>query len=192
MKERIETITDFFIDFKGEEHYFVIAAVSKMLPTRTGQLDNNPMVDEYAPVYYEVNEYIDDGGGINGYLGVVSKALYLGVSICNPIDEFNEKVGIAKAIARAKNSDPSVFVTKPGLINTTMVKALLEQEAQYLKNNPGLFITGYEAARKKYMDQKEMESIEDNFSDIEKQVVEHTKNNPNFLDNILKYFGWKK
>lgn len=189
MKEHVEFITDSFTDYAGKVHQFVIAALSQNLPTRSGLLDNNPVCDDNASVVHEVGIYVEDFG-TEDYLGTVVKVVRLGVSICNPTDTFDEKVGALKAIARAREAEPVLYAANPGVINTKVVKALLEQEAEYLKHTPENFIPGYADMRDRYLTRKEMESMKDNFSDIENKVVEGLQSNPRFLDNAMKYLDW--
>lgn len=189
MKEHVEFIVDSFTDYAGRAHHFVIAAISQMLPTCTCQLEDNPYTDDHAEVGYEVSEYVMDYGTTDNYWPV-TKVLRLGVSICNPTDTFDEKIGTRKAIARAEKSDPALFASNPGVINTGMVKALLEQEAQYLKNNPENFIPGYNDMKDRYLTRKEMESMKEGFSEVENQVVEGLQKDNKFLDKALKYLKW--
>jgi hypothetical protein len=190
MKEYVDFITDSFTDYAGKKHDFVIAAVSQVLPTTTGELGaDSPIDDTTVPVTYEVGEYVEDYGTVN-YLGEITKVVRLGLSICNPLDEFDEKVGAMKAAARARRADPTLFGSNKGVINKGVVQALLIQEAEYVKNNPENFIQGYADMRDRYLTRKQMESLEDNLSPVEKEVVEKVRENPHFLDNAMKYIEW--
>lgn len=189
MKEHIQTINSSFVDYLGEEHQFVIAAVSKILPKTSHEVDESFAGNE--EVAHEVTTYIEDYGSWD-CINTVVKGLSLGYAICNPNDEYDYKVGVAKAVARAKNNKPVLFVTDGGLINTTMVDGLLEQEAEYLMNNPGKFIKGYQEAEKKYYENQEMADMAENFNVLESEVVETLTNNPSFLDNVYKYLEWTK
>lgn len=189
MKEYTEFITDSFTDYAGNVHHFVIAAISQNLPTCAGELKDSPISNYDNRVIYEVGEYIEDYG-TEDYIGTVSKVLRLGVSICNPTDTFNEKVGVRKAVARAYNAEPSLYASNPGIINTTVVKALLEQEAQYLKNSPEKFIPGYIEMRDRYLTRQKMESMKKDFTELENQVVESLDKDPKSLDNVMKYLDW--
>ena len=189
MKELIEFITDSFTDYTGKVHHFVIAALSKVLPTRSGQLKNNPTDDDDLGVIHEVGVYVEDYG-TDEYMGVVTKAICLGISICNPTDTFDEKVGALKAAARARNAEPVLYASNPGIINTKVVRALLEQEAEYLKNNPENFIKGYADSKARYITRRKMEAMKGQFSDIENQVVEGLHKDPRFLDNAMQYLEW--
>lgn len=189
MKEHVEFITDSFTDYAGKVHHFVIAALSQNLPTRTGQVENNPINEEDVNVIYEVGEYVEDYGTEN-YLGTVTKVLRLGISICNPTDTFDEKVGVLKATARAHTNKPVLYAANAGVINTDVVRALLVQEASYLKNNPENFIPGYADMRERFETRQKMEAMKEGFSEVEKQVVEGLEQDPKFLDNAMKYLEW--
>ena len=189
MKERVEFITDSFTDYAGKVHHFVIAALSQNLPVRSGQLEHNPVCEDNVPVTHEVGVYLEDYG-TESYLGTVTKVIRLGISICNPTDVFDEKVGALKAAARAHDSKPTMYAAHPGAINTKVVRALLEQEAEYLKNNPENFITGYADMRDRYLTNQRMKTMKEQFSEVENQVVDSLQKDPKFLDNAMQYLDW--
>lgn len=191
MKEYVEVINDSFVDYVGKTHYFTIAAVSSLLPRTSGELKSNPTSDDDLEVTHEVGIYIEDYG-TDDYLCNVTKAVRLGISICNPLDEFDVKVGALKAISRARENSPALLSVDPGTINTTVVKALLKQEAEYLKHNPENFIEGYADMKARYEKRKEMEAMAENFSDTEKAVIAGIQDNPKFLDNAFEYLSWLK
>ena len=143
-KERIETLVDSFVDENGVERKFVIAAVSEVLPKTLAE--QNPKVygnaeDGDCGVSYEVVVY-DEWDGES--LDQLVKSLKIGFAICNPNDEFNEELGLKIAIGRArKNNTCALYATELGYINTKLVKAFLEQEAEYFKRNPESRIAGY-------------------------------------------------
>lgn len=123
-KERIETLTDSFVDENGDMRYFVIAAISVVFNE-----------DDEPATVIDVN---------NDECGDVVKGLKLGFAICNPVDNFDENLGIQIAVGRArKNAEYALLVSEAGFINTRLVKAFLEQEAEYFKHNPETRITGY-------------------------------------------------
>lgn len=150
-------------------------------------------------VQYHTSEFIDYKGEKHIFtIAAVSqkapdckiKYLCIGVSICNPNDEYNESLGKAKAYARAKSSVPALTALKPGIINTKVVTALLEQEADYLKDNPNLLIKGYDDCKQRYERNKKMEEHYNSFSKDEKDFTEKVIKNPSILDKILKYLSW--
>ena len=123
-KERIETLVDSFVDANGDERHFVVAAISVMFNE-----DNEPAA---------VIDLNDDE------CGEVVKGLKLGFSICNPSDEFDEKLGTTIAVGRArKSAEYALLASEPGFINTQLVRAFLAQEAEYFKHNPESRIVGY-------------------------------------------------
>ena len=123
-KERIETLVDSFVDINGDTRHFVIAAISVMFD----QDDEPATVSDLE--YKECGEVV--------------KGLKLGFAICNPSDEFNEKLGITIAVGRArKNAEYALLASKPRFINTPLVHAFLLQEAEYFKHNPESHIAGY-------------------------------------------------
>lgn len=170
--EHVEVLKDQFTDYAGQIHYFMIAGVSIEYEDSLEVTAENDLESEFSI-------YIDKG-------------LHIGISICNPEDEFDEKIGALKAIGRAKKSIAALYTTDPGYINSKMVKALLEQEADYLKQNPELYIAGYDDAKKRYLKNKEMEDIKNNFTEVEKTIVDNVQKNPKFLDDVNKYIKWIK
>lgn len=169
MKQRYEVYVDSFVDYAGETHPFVIAAVSE---DYTDGIDCITILDdEDMPIGIE-------------------KGLRLGVAICHPTDKFDEKIGTLKAIGRAEKSTPILYSAHSGCINTEVVRALLKQEAEYLKHNPNLFIKGYNEAKERYLKNKEMNKLYDSLSEIEKVVIKESQKNPKFLDNVNTYLKW--
>lgn len=123
-KERIEYLVDSFVDANGDERHFVIAAVSEVFTE-----DDEP-------------SYVTDIDGLE--IQEVVKGLKLGFAICNPTDKFDEKLGITIAVGRArKNAGYALVASEMGYINTQLVRAFLQQEAEYFKHNPEYKIAGY-------------------------------------------------
>lgn len=176
MKQYVEVIKDSFVDYAGKTHHFVIAAVSDGFETETS---DSLMI-------------VQPSGAELNVIGYVEKGVRIGISICNPEDEFNEKVGTLKAIARAKNAGVALYASDCGYINTKLVRAFLEQEAEHLKSNPDLYIEGYNDSKARYLKRKNMEEMKENFSEVEKIVVDGVKKNPKFLDNVNTYLAWLK
>ena len=174
MKEHVNVLKDSFVDYAGKTHHFVIAAVTNDLMNEEGQV---PLI-------------IREDCAIVDVVATAKKGISLGVSICNPEDQFVEKVGVLKAVARARNSEAVLYVTDPGYINKTLVEAFLKQEAEYLKNNPEAYITGYNEAKERYLKNQKMKNLKENFSEVEKIVVEGVQKNPKFLDNVNTYLAW--
>lgn len=141
-KERIETLVDSFIDANGDERHFVVAAISKVLPKTYAEL--YPDCDEGDDSDIVTEVVISDDWDPLDTTDVLVKGIKLGFAICNPKDVFNEEIGKTIAIGRArKNANYALYATELGYINTKLVRAFLEQEAEYFKHNPESRIAGY-------------------------------------------------
>lgn len=126
-RRKVQTLVDSFTDENGEIRNFVIAAISVPF-------------DEYEYVCGEFQEDPFEEEVIMRF----AKGLKVGWAICNPVDIFSEDLGIRIAIGRAeKNSEFALVASQPGFINTKMVQAFLEQEAEFFKANPQSKIKGY-------------------------------------------------
>ena len=183
MKKYTDFFVDSFVDYQGIEHHFVVASLSQTLPKTEKEFLNVTDTPE-GSVEHVVCAYTD----YDTYeAATVSKSLSIGISICNPEDEFDVEVGKAKALARAKCSTPVLYATKPGVINTIMVKALMKQEAEYLKNNPDAYIKGYSTAEKKYeQHQKDLDTLA-NLTDEQLQFYEYMSTAP--IEDLEKVLG---
>lgn len=188
MKERTQFIHDSFVDYKGKEHHFVICAYSKLLPKTFKEAegiefdaDKDDRVETFAV------SYADSYGCLDNYDKVV-KSVSIGVSICNPEDEFNYVIGCKKAQARAKNSNATLYATKSGMINTTMVTGLLTQEAEYLKNNPDAYIKGYEESKRAYLEKQKKADIFTALPEQAKDTINYLRNcSKQLVNNIMKF-----
>ena len=188
MKERTQFIHDSFVDYKGKEHHFVICAYSKLLPKTFKEAEGIEFdADKDDHVETFAVSYADSYGCLDNYDKVV-KSVSIGVAICNPEDEFNYVVGCKKAQARAKNSNATLYATKSGMINTTMVTGLLTQEAEYLKNNPDAYIKGYEESRRAYLEKQKKADIFTALPEQAKDTINYLRNcSKQLVNNIMKF-----
>ena len=188
MKERTQFIHDSFVDYKGKEHHFVICAYSKLLPRTFKEAEGIEFdADKDDRVETFAGSYAQSYGCLDNYDKVV-KSVSIGVSICNPEDEFNYVVGCKKAQARAKNSNATLYATKSGMINTTMVTGLLTQEAEYLKNNPDAYIKGYEESRRAYLEKQKKADIFTALPVQAKDTINYLRNcSKQLVNNIMKF-----
>lgn len=188
MKERTQFIHDSFVDYKGKEHHFVICAYSKLLPKTFKEaegIEYNADKDDRVETF--AVSYAESYGCLDNYDKVV-KSVSIGVSICNPEDEFNYVIGCKKAQARAKNSNATLYATKSGMINTTMVTGLLTQEAEYLKNNPDAYIKGYEESRRAYLEKQKKADIFTALPEQAKDTINYLRNcSKQLANNIMKF-----
>lgn len=167
--------SDKIVDFAGNEHHFVIAVVK--VPLKNGK-DNYPVVIDAS----------------NGYVsGETRTGLKVGIAICNPTDKFSDDMGRTKALGRAYKANPSLFSIYSGQISDDLMNMYINQEIQYIKDNPERFIKGYNEAKDRYFKHEEMQKLTESFSQAERTIVENIKKNPAYLDNIQKYIEyWKK
>lgn len=129
---KIEYLCDKFVDYRNKEREFVLAAVS--IPVGGYMY---LFINSQAPKFPTEFE--------------TGKCLAIGMSVRHPEDKYDEEFGKRIAVGKAlKGKGKILAVTDSGLINTKMVKALLEQEAEYFKRNPESYIAGYTKASKKW------------------------------------------
>lgn len=84
-----------------------------------------------------------------------NKTLLLGLSVQGPFDLEKENFELGRTIAKGKalkeKSRIGIIVSSEvGFINHSVVGALLEQELEFFKNNPGKYIKGYNKDKELY------------------------------------------
>lgn len=167
MKQDIaEFLVDSFIDYKGDEHKVVLCALSQ---TPEKNDDDNLMV--VWSNGYDIDETAD-------ICHDVFRTVSLGVAICCPADKkiFSEEIGKKIALNRAEKAIPKFVSLEPGVVNTVVVKAFLEQEMAFVKNCPEKFIKGYEEAKAHYNKKLNLDKTVKNLSPEEAEVVEFAMN----------------
>jgi hypothetical protein len=124
--EKVSYRTDVFTDFTGKERQFVLCAIST---------DNEDLC-------------------------FGEKSVFLGLAVQSPIDsQRNEE--LAKTIAKGKALSAKrclgilSAIGNKGLINSRVVEALLLQEAEYFKANPGKYIKGYDKDKALFLSSKD-------------------------------------
>lgn len=143
-KEKVAFISDSFMDKNGIKHSFVIAGVS--MP-----VEKPCFCIEFGVEDKEVKEHCGEEcakllpNPDSKFFGLpVTKVLSIGYAFCNANDEFNLEIGKKIAEGRAKKYlDKVVMVSDSGIINTSVVNAILSQESDFVKANPQLFIKGF-------------------------------------------------
>jgi hypothetical protein len=74
---------------------------------------------------------------------------------------------------RAEKEVPKFVSLFPGVVNTTLVRAFLRQEMEFIKKNPEQFIVGYAEAKERYDKKVNFEKTIENLSEAEATIVEH-------------------
>lgn len=173
MKQDIaEFLVDSFIDYKGDEHKVVLCALSQT-PEKSIDDDNLMVVWSNG---YDVDETAD-------ICHDVFRTVSLGVAICCPADKkvFSEEIGKKIALNRAEKAIPKFVSLEPGIVNTTVVRAFLEQEMAFVKKCPEKFIKGYEEAQAHYNKKLNLDKTVKNLSPEEAEVVELAMNGIDIL-----------
>ena len=169
-----ETFKGTFIDYRGMTRDFTMVAVS--IPVKEGmsvikqidepfETDNSMSVTskiydvDYCAVYpYDTQASV---GALKTYpinvsnISPVRKMLSIGVAVRCTRDKdlgLGEFIAYGKALRNAYSGNGHVlFVSHSGMINTKMVRALLEQEAEHFAKDPGSYIKGYNFDRDRFL-----------------------------------------
>lgn len=176
-------ITDKFTDFEGKDHWFVVAGVLTRL--------NKSSITGQPPVIVEDGEETSTLNQLE-YYDTIRVGLNVGISICNPLDEFDEHLGIKKAMARANAAYSVLYAPFAGMLNDKVIKAYLEEKVRHIKNNPEKYITGYAKAQQKYIQNCELDNMYSKFTEGEKEVIEKATKSPNYIERLLRYIKCKK
>lgn len=166
----INYVVDSFVNYKGQEQKFIICVKTT---------ECNSVILEFNDVI-NIDDIINNDDYYSGF-----RNLHIGVAICNPNDEFNEEIGKKIALGKAESSIPKLISTEPGIINNAVVQALIQQEINYIKNNPGRFIPGYDEAVSKMKKQNKIVSEIKNLNNDEAIIVEAALNGVN-LSKCMK------
>lgn len=123
---------DSFVDFSGQSRQVVMAAISQEIDDLT--VHGNELW--YNPVY-------------------LIKVLKLGIAVQSPKDlvanvELGKVIAEGKAL-KNKSCIGKIYSTEKGFINTRVVEALLDQEMDFFKQNPGKYIKGYDKDKELYL-----------------------------------------
>lgn len=142
-----------FIDFKGEEHFITVCALSRSIRRDSEGLC---VVNCYSDFVCDINRVVS-----------------VGVSICNPVDTQNFSLGekIAKNKAMHETA-PTLYTECCGIVTDQLLEALAKQEVEYVKQNPNKFIKGYNDAWKRWEKRKATREALANLTSEEKQMIE--------------------
>lgn len=157
--EIVEYKIDSFVDYKGLEHKIVLCALS-FTP------ESNEFNGVFSAGWMDIDGYIVDHTAIK-------RVLSIGVSVCNPEDKFDEETGKKYAYNKAKYDSKSqkLFTSNKGIINKTLVNAVLEQEMNFIKENPEKIIRGYNDSKARYEKKKNVEKEYNDLTVDEKDLV---------------------
>lgn len=155
---RAQYYVDSFKDYTGAERKFTLCAVTIPITDIYGKGFTGCMVPKYpVDVAQDWNNTIYDmdmldENIIHSYMNVdLTKMIKIGIAVQCVDDEYNEEIGQKIAYGKAvKYYDHILIVSRPGMINTIMVDALLQQEAEHFKKNPESYIPSYNKRKKNW------------------------------------------
>ena len=174
MSLKHETIKGTLIDYRGMSRDFTMVAVSIPMKDEFNVYERKPIKinpeDECREthcynVQYSHAEIMPETTFASTYdfktvyplelVSPVRKVLSIGVAVrCNRERDNalrGEEVAYGKAVKNAKNGTGHLlYVSHEGMINTKMVRALLEQEAEHFAKDPGSYIKVYNLHRDRY------------------------------------------
>lgn len=137
-----------FVDFQGVTRQFVVCALS------TSQF-NNDTQEVYLTAY--------SNGGVEEGETLLPRAVFIGIAVCNPLDEWNEEKGKMIALAKARGfkatapeKSAALFTTRAGMISEPLVQALLTHEVEHIKEDPGCAIKGYNQMKTRWEEKQEI------------------------------------
>ena len=197
---KYETYTGTFKDYRGNNRDFTMVAVSIPMDetenprvVKTVEMENemdfpdkeihneNGDIIDFVPGYthfYKLDADID--------VNPVVKMLSVGVAVRAVRDNdlgIGERIAYGKAV---KLRNHVLFATHPGMINTKMVKAFLEQEAEHFKKDPGSYLTAYNADKFRYAETGKIADAEKTCADVECCSVDIGNKFPNQKDIPVK------
>lgn len=126
-----------------------------------------------------VSSYAQDEEGflVTDDLVQLAKGISFGFAVCNPIDEFNVESGKKIARNKAINATPKMWVTVSGILNDQMLTNLLDQEMNFMINNPDKLIKGYNQAKERYDTNVELRDKVSHLTEDELKLVQAVVNN---------------
>lgn len=176
----IDYLSGSFVDYAGITHNVVVAAVSVPMTNDEFDYKVSKLLDE---------DWIDD-------IATLTKALHIGIAVCNPEDTFNEETGKNKAVGRALGTAPVLFTSASGMINTPVVKALLQQELDFVCSNPDTIIPGYSESKARYEKKQEVNKQIAALDDKQKTVLDFLTSGDNgniaALNELATYINRRK
>lgn len=199
---KYETLTGKFTDYRGMVRDFTMVAVSIPMKNDDAVVTRPVMYeDEYEiPAKNVLNEetgqieyvpsttekFVDEADEV---LAPITKMLSVGVATRCVRDTHDADLGVRIAYGKAmKLWEHTLYVSHPGMINTKMVKALLEQEAEHFKKDPGSYLVGYNDAKARYAKDGKIAEVEMTDEEIADTKKSEKKNLPVKTTDVKKKF----
>lgn len=148
MKKDIPTyLIDSFIDYKGDERKFVACALSHT-PTVTHFIQNESQSVK------------------------VNRMITVGIAVCHASDQFDLELGKKIAFSKAKHNEgvATLYVPTEDMISSDLAEAFLKQQVKFFKENPEMIIKGYNFAKHKYLEFKQINQEIENLTEEELNI----------------------
>lgn len=84
------------------------------------------------------------------------RCMNIGISICNPIDTYNEEIGKKIAYGKAESSEIAMCANF-GMITKNVVDLVLKQKMDHIMKFPETYIAGYDSAKNKFLNKQKAE-----------------------------------
>lgn len=166
MKEIVSYVYGSFNDYLGKEHKIIVCGV-------TTSIEN----DEYSVITYDeydLEVYYD-----------IQKTLKIGLSICNPNDEYDQQKGEFIAYNRALSEDAILLTSsRRGMFNTATVNFLLNDYLAFVERDPGSVLKGYDKAKLAF---QEKIDILDDINKMKPSELEFLKRISEVTPEQIKY-----
>lgn len=160
----VEYVVDSFIDFNGSEHKIVACALSQAA---------EKCEDGYKLSVGWANE---DNGDIcvdDPDFFDICRVVSVGISVCHPTDTFDLELGKKNAYNKALH-DPkcsTIYTRDRGVAGKHLVKAFMEQEISYLKENPERYIKGYNKMKERFDNKEAIKSEIANLNEASRDAI---------------------
>lgn len=199
---KYETLTGKFTDYRGMVRDFTMVAVSipmkndDAVVTRPVEVEDeyeipakNVLDEDTGQIVYvpeSTEKFVDE---YDELLAPITKMLSVGVATRCVRDTHDADLGVRIAYGKAmKLWDHTLYVSHPGMINTKMVKALLEQEAEHFKKDPGSYLVGYNDAKARYLKDGKIAEVEMTEEEITNSKKSEKKDLPVKSVDVKKKF----
>lgn len=181
-RDIVEYLEDSFIDYKGIEHKLVACAVST---------SPKAAYDTLAVGWADEGWQLDEDATI---CNKIVRTVTVAIAVCNPDDQYDLEKGKRCAYNKAINQVgelPTLYAAHHGIISTPVVKAFLQQEMKFSKDNPELLIPGYNNSKARWEAAQAFEKEVNDLGPLEKHVVDLFRSGIDIekYSNIAKKLG---
>lgn len=149
-------------------------------------------------VKYLTKEFVDFNGekrvvtSCTVYSSDFGGQILLGYSVQNPKDAYDKKIGEQIALNRAMSGDNTLEAYHNGILIENFDN-IAEMHINYLLNNPGIMIKGYNKKREKFLlDQKNRALVESMTESKKNQLITLAQATPRDIEEAKKLIRYVK